>query len=67
MTAVIVNGLRQEVTEPATVAVLIEALAGTTRGSAVVVDGAVVPRGQWQTFALRDGQVVELITAVQGG
>jgi sulfur carrier protein len=49
------------------VATLIEALAGTTRGSAVVVDGAVVPRGDWQTFALRDGQEVELITAVQGG
>lgn len=67
MTAVIVNGRRLEITEPATVAALIQELAGTTRGSAVVVDGAVVPRGTWQTFALRDGQEVELITAVQGG
>jgi sulfur carrier protein len=67
MTAVIVNGRRQDVAEPATVATLIEALTGTTRGSAVVIDGAVIPRSDWPTFSLRDGQEVELITAVQGG
>jgi len=67
MTAVIVNGERLEVPEPATVASLIAALTGRTRGSAVVVDGAVVPRGSWAGFELRDGQEVELITAVQGG
>jgi sulfur carrier protein len=67
MTAVVVNGRRQDVREPATVATLIEALVGSTRGSAVVIDGAVIPRSDWPTFALRDGQEVELITAVQGG
>jgi len=67
MTAVIVNGHRRDVGDPATVATLIEALTGSTRGSAVVVDGAVIPRSDWQTFPLRDGQEVELITAVQGG
>ena len=35
--------------------------------SAAVVDGEVVPRSTWTSFRLRDGQHVELITAVQGG
>lgn len=67
MTAVTVNGRRQQLAEPATVATLLQALTGSTRGSAVVVDGTVIPRSDWPTFALRDGQEVELITAVQGG
>ena len=67
MTAVIVNGEIRTVAEPATVASLIETVTGRSRGSAVVVDGAVVPRSAWSTFALRDGQEVELISAVQGG
>jgi len=46
---------------------LMSDLTGSTRGSAAVVDGAVVPRREWPDFALQDGQVVELITAVQGG
>jgi sulfur carrier protein len=37
------------------------------RGVAVAVDGEVVPRGQWDGFALRDGQHVEVLQAVQGG
>jgi sulfur carrier protein len=67
MTAVTVNGRPQQLAEPATVATLLEALTGSTRGSAVVVDGTVIPRSDWPTFPLRDGQEVELITAVQGG
>lgn len=50
-----------------TLTALIQSLTGSSRGSAVVVDGSVVPRSEWPTFALRDGQAVELITAVQGG
>ena len=37
------------------------------RGLAVAVDGEVVPRGQWDTVELRDGQRVEIVQAVQGG
>jgi sulfur carrier protein len=46
---------------------LIAELTGTDRGSAVVVDGEVVPRSEWPRTTLHDGQSVELITAVQGG
>jgi len=36
-------------------------------GVAVAVNDEVVPRGQWPSYALRDGDVVEIVTAVQGG
>jgi sulfur carrier protein len=62
-----VNGERRELADSTTLTALIEALAGSTRGSAVVVDDEVVPRGSWSGYRLRDGQRVELITAVQGG
>ena len=61
------NGEQREVTDGTTLEALMTELTGSTRGSAAVVDGAVVPRREWPEFPVRDGQVVELITAVQGG
>jgi sulfur carrier protein len=61
------NGSTRELTDDITLAALMTDLTGSTRGSAAVVDGEVVPRQEWDEFRLRDGQVVELITAVQGG
>jgi len=61
------NGEARELEDGTTLSAMIEAIAGSTRGSAVVVDGEVVPRSQWSGYALRPGQAVELITAVQGG
>ena len=37
------------------------------RGVAVAVDGEVVPRAAWQTFALAADSCVEVLTAMQGG
>jgi sulfur carrier protein len=37
------------------------------RGVAVAVDGEVVPRASWDTYAVRDGARVEVLTAMQGG
>ena len=37
------------------------------RGVAVAVDGEVVPRGTWETFALDADARVEVLTAMQGG
>ena len=37
------------------------------RGVAVALDGEVVPRGEWATTEVRDGQQVEVLRAVQGG
>jgi sulfur carrier protein len=61
------NGAQHEIGDGTTLISLIEEHAGTTRGSAVVVDGEVVPRGTWPTYLLHEGQRVELIAAVQGG
>ena len=61
------NGQPREIADGLTVDALILSITGSTRGSAAVVDGEVVPRSAWRTTALHEGQSVELITAVQGG
>jgi sulfur carrier protein len=37
------------------------------RGVAVAVEGEVVPRADWQCFALGEHARVEVLTAMQGG
>ena len=64
---VTINGEIREVTDGMTLEALLVATTGTTRGSAVVVDGEIVPRSAWPQQHLQDGQAIELITAVQGG
>jgi sulfur carrier protein len=61
------NGRPHEVGDDTTVDALLLSVTGSSRGSAAVVDGEVVPRSAWPTTSLKDGQSVELITAVQGG
>ena len=69
MTSVIVNGEPHELTAGATVEAAVRAagVAADGRGVAVALDGEVVPRGQWATTELRDGQRLEVLHAVQGG
>ena len=63
------NGRECDVAAGDTVAAVLARLelAPDARGVAVAVDGEVVPRAEWPTYEIRDGQVIELITAVQGG
>jgi sulfur carrier protein len=61
------NGARRDIADGTNLQALIESVAGSLRGSAAAVDGEVVPRSSWPDFALRDGQRIEVITAVQGG
>jgi thiazole synthase len=42
-------------------------VAGETRGVAVALDGEVVPRAEWGSTALAEGQRVEVLAAIQGG
>jgi sulfur carrier protein len=65
--SVTINGEPRDAIAGRTLADVLAEVAGTLRGSAVVVDGEVVPRAQWDSLAIRDGQTVEVITAVQGG
>jgi sulfur carrier protein len=62
----IVNGTTGEF-DVTTLTELLTQLVTTTRGSAAAVDGEVVPRAEWPTFALSNGQSIEILTAVQGG
>ncbi len=63
------NGERAEVPGGATVAsVLAElGLRPDERGVAVAVDGEVIPRARWESFALGADARVEVLTAMQGG
>ena len=63
-----VNGAAREVRAGATAADLVTELAPKTdHGLAVAVNGEVVPRYRWPATPLRDGDAVEVLTAVQGG
>jgi sulfur carrier protein len=63
----IVNGEPEDWGDGLTLADLVSARMRTEKGVAAAVDGAVVLRAAWAQCALRDGQAVELLTAVQGG
>jgi thiazole synthase len=63
------NGAPRELPEGATLDLAVrESGAGEgARGVAVALDGEVVPRGEWAGTALREGQAVEVLAAIQGG
>jgi sulfur carrier protein len=68
VTLVTINGERRELEEGPTVEAAVRAAgAPDGRGVAVALDGEVVPRGEWATTEIRDGQEVEVLHAVQGG
>ena len=69
MTAVQINGEACELPAGATLDEVVREAGAPDggRGVAVAVDGEVVPQGDWPGTALRDGQRVEVLHAVQGG
>jgi sulfur carrier protein len=66
---IVLNGQRSELRVGETVAdVLVRlGLARDAAGVAVAVDGEVVPRSTWETFALGADARIEILTAMQGG
>jgi sulfur carrier protein len=66
---VLLNGEPRDLAAGTTVAGIVESLPGLPegRGTAVALDGEVVPRGEWQRTMLSDGARVEVVVAVQGG
>ena len=64
---VLVNGVVTPVASDATLADVLTAHGVPERGVAVAVSGEVVPRVSWGSTVLREGAVVEVLTAVQGG
>ena len=61
------NGEPRELPDAATLARAVAELTSATTGIAAAVNGDVVPRGSWARTLLRDGDQVEVVTAVQGG
>jgi sulfur carrier protein len=63
------NGEDSDVRAGETVAAVLARMDLTidARGVAVAVDGEVVPRADWQSFALGEHARVEVLTAMQGG
>jgi sulfur carrier protein len=65
--SVSVNGERRDVPGGLTLDRLVATLSTAPRGVAAAVNETVVPRTQWPTTPLGDGDRVEVLTAVQGG
>jgi sulfur carrier protein len=66
---ILLNGQRCDLRAGETVAAALAhlGLAADARGVAIAVDGEVVPRASWGTFALSGDARVEVLTAMQGG
>ena len=66
---IVLNGQRSGLRAGETVADALSrlGLARDASGVAVAVDGEVVPRSTWETFALAGDARVEILTAMQGG
>ncbi|MER5848346.1 sulfur carrier protein ThiS [Streptomyces sp. NPDC002012] len=62
-----VNGEVRLLAAGTTLDTLVATLTAAHSGVAAAVNETVVPRGQWSTAALVDGDRVEVLTAVQGG
>ena len=65
--SVTVNGTPETYPPGTTVAGVVAGVCSSARGVAVAVGDAVVPRAEWEFWALSDGDEVEILTAVQGG
>ncbi|GAA2727885.1 sulfur carrier protein ThiS [Streptomyces nogalater] len=62
-----VNGEPRRVAPGTALDALVRSLTAAPRGVAAAVNETVVPRTQWATTALAEGDRVEVLTAVQGG
>lgn len=62
-----VNGRTQERPDGSALTGLVAEVTADARGIAVAVNGTVVPAADWPATSLRDGDVVEVVTAHQGG
>jgi sulfur carrier protein len=62
-----VNGERQEVAPDTALDTLVRSLTPAPSGVAAALNETVVPRAQWPSTSLSEGDRVEVLTAVQGG
>ncbi|MDN0194747.1 sulfur carrier protein ThiS [Streptomyces sp. S.PNR 29] len=65
--SVSVNGEPREVAPGTALDALVRTLTEAPSGVAAALNETVVPRAQWSSTVLHDGDRVEVLTAVQGG
>jgi sulfur carrier protein len=61
------NGERREVAPGTALDVVVRMLTAAPSGVAAALNETVVPRTQWPSTSLSEGDRVEVLTAVQGG
>ena len=64
---VTLNGEPRDLPDGSTVAQAVAELTAAPSGVAAALNETVVPRAQWSSTALSEGDRVEVLTAVQGG
>jgi len=64
---IILNGSAHELAGQPSLADLVGQVSNRETGIAVAVNSAVVPRSNWTTTAVNDGDRIDIVTAVQGG
>ncbi|QNP73194.1 sulfur carrier protein ThiS [Streptomyces roseirectus] len=62
-----VNGEVREVGAGVVLGLVVRELAPSASGVAAALNETVVPRAEWGSTVLREGDRVEVLTAVQGG
>lgn len=65
----VVNAVTADVDDTATIADVVRGLTDLAepRGVAVALNGSVVPRAEWTATRPADGDIIDVLTAVQGG
>lgn len=64
---VFVNGERQEIAAGTALDTLVATLTAAPSGVAAALNETVVPRAQWPSTRVLEGDRIEVLTAVQGG
>ena len=67
MIVINLNGEQHEIAETRTVAELLEELGIPSAGTAVAVDGAVVPQDRHSSFTIAGGERVDVLRPIGGG
>ncbi|MGW1951911.1 sulfur carrier protein ThiS [Streptomyces sp. NPDC001920] len=62
-----VNGERRQIESGTALDTLVKSLTAAPSGVAAALNETVVPRAQWPSTPLAEGDRVEVLTAVQGG
>ncbi|QCR37468.1 sulfur carrier protein ThiS [Nissabacter sp. SGAir0207] len=62
-----INDERLPLTAPLTLAALLHQLGRHQPGTALAVNQIIIPRAQWETHMLQDGDAILLFQAIAGG